>query len=252
MSAGDVILGQDLTGDRDGRHDGGAAGTGLDLLSRRKLIIGLAVGGTVALSELYVPRRSVARIGEDAFGKLIPEQLGPWRYATQSGLVLPPEDQLSRTLYEQLLTRVYTDGRADPVMLVMAYSSVQEGRLQVHRPEVCYPAAGFSIIENSAATVPINDSFSIPVRFLAADRGARREYVMYWTRIGDSMPVRWFDQRLMMAKANLQGFIPDGLLARVSVISDDRDEAMATLTRFVQALVADSGRAGRAMLIGPH
>lgn len=252
MSAGDVILGQDLTGDRDGRHDGGTAGTGPDLLSRRKLIIGLAVGGTVALSELYVPRRSVARIGEDAFGKLIPEQLGPWRYATQSGLVLPPEDQLSRTLYEQLLTRVYTDGGADPVMLVMAYSSVQEGRLQVHRPEVCYPAAGFSIIENSAATVPINDSFSIPVRFLAADRGARREYVMYWTRIGDSMPVRWFDQRLMMAKANLQGFIPDGLLARVSVISDDRDEAMATLTRFVQTLVADSGRAGRAMLIGPH
>jgi len=27
---------------------------------------------------------------------------------------------------------------------------------------------------------------------------------------------------------------------------------MATLTRFVQTLVADSGRAGRAMLIGPH
>jgi len=75
---------------------------------------------------------------------------------------------------------------------------------------------------------------------------------MYWTRIGDSMPVKWFDQRLMMAKANLQGFIPDGLLARVSVISDDRGEAMATLTRFVQTLVADSGRAGRAMLIGPH
>jgi EpsI family protein len=245
MSANDVIRGHDLTGGDIGERRG-------DMLSRRKLIIGLAVGGTVALSELYVPRRSVARISEENFGKLIPEQLGPWRYATQSGLVLPPEDQLSRTLYEQLLTRVYTDGGADPVMLVMAYSSVQEGRLQVHRPEVCYPAAGFSIIENSPATVPINDHFSIPMRFLVADRGARREYVMYWTRIGDSMPIRWFDQRLMMARANLQGFIPDGLLARVSVISDDRDEATATLTRFVQTLVADSGRAGRAMLIGPH
>jgi EpsI family protein len=245
MSADKVILGHDLTGDRP-------AGGGADRLSRRKLIIGLAVGGTVALSELYVPRRSVAQISEKKFDALIPEQLGSWRYATQSGLVLPPEDQLSRTLYEQLLTRVYTDGSADAVMLVMAYSSVQEGRLQVHRPEVCYPAAGFAIIENSPATVPINDRFSIPVRFLAADRGARREYVMYWTRIGDSMPIKWFDQRLMMAKANLQGFIPDGLLARVSVISDDREEAMATLTRFVQTLVADSGKAGRAMLIGPH
>lgn len=226
---------------------------GKDMLSRRKLIIGLAVGGTVALSELYVPQRSVARISEASFEKLVPEKLGPWSYLTQSGLVLPPEDQLSRTLYEQLVTRVYAESdRDETVMMVLAYSSIQEGRLQVHRPEVCYPASGFSIIENVGGSVPISSDFSIPVRLLTADRGARREYILYWTRVGDSMPVRWFDQRLMMAKANLQGFIPDGLLARVSIIGTDRDAAFATLTRFVQTMVASSGQKGRAMLIGPH
>ncbi|GGB24280.1 hypothetical protein GCM10011380_12280 [Sphingomonas metalli] len=223
-----------------------------DPLSRRKLLIGLALAGTVALSELYVPRRSVDRQTDKSFDKLFPERLGPWAYESASGLILPPEDQLSRTLYEQLLTRVYDGTGVEPVMLVVAYSSVQEGRLQVHRPEVCYPASGFTILENVAASVPIAPGFAIPCRFLTADRGARREYIIYWTRVGDALPIRWFDQRLEMAKANLRGLIPDGLLARASVIGDDRNAALATLTRFVQALVADSGKAGRKLLIGPH
>jgi len=225
-----------------------------DMLSRRKLMIGVAAGATVALSELYVPRRSAARLTEASFTGLFPGKIGPWHYLTQSGLVLPPEDQLSRALYEQLLTRIYAIGEdpATAVMMVLAYSSVQEGRLQVHRPEVCYPASGFTITSNVPGTVKINDHFEIPVRFLVADRGARRECVMYWTRVGPSLPVRWFDQRLMMAKANLQGYVPDGLLARVSVISSDTEQAFATLSDFVRTLVGSVNKQGRGLLIGPN
>ncbi|MDP1027149.1 EpsI family protein [Sphingomonas sp. KR1UV-12] len=251
MSATGITPGADLgTGVPTGTERGS------DPLSRRKLLIGLTVAGTVALSELYVPRRSVPRLTDASFDRLFPHKLGPWRYLSESGLVLPPEDQLSRTLYEQLLTRNYSKavsgGEVGPVMMVLAYSSVQEGRLQVHRPEVCYPAAGFSILENVAAEVRINDDFVIPCRFLTADRGARREYILYWTRVGGSMPIRWFDQRLEMAKANLQGFIPDGLLARVSVIGNDREQGLNILSDFVRDMVATAGRAGRTMLIGPH
>ncbi len=223
-----------------------------DQLSRRKMIIGLAVASTVVVSELYVPRRSAPRLTDAGFDKLFPHKLGPWRYMSESGLVLPPEDQLSRTLYEQLLTRNYSKGDVGPVMVVLAYSSIQEGRLQVHRPEVCYPAAGFSILENVAAEVKINDSFSIPCRFLTADRGARREYILYWTRVGNAMPARWFDQRLQMAKANLAGYVPDGLLARVSVIGNDREEGLAILSDFVRDMVDTAGKPGRKMLIGEH
>lgn len=223
-----------------------------DLLSRRKMLIGLALAGTVAVSELYVPKRSVARQTEKSFTALFPKQIGPWSYLTASGLILPPEDQLSRTLYEQLLTRTYSYGDTDPVMMVLAYSSIQEGRLQVHRPEVCYPASGFAILENVPTTIRINDKFSLPARFLTADRGSRREYILYWTRVGPDVPTRWFDQRLMMAKANLRGFIPDGLLARVSVVGNDKAEALATLDRFVRTLVASVDPKGRSLLIGPH
>lgn len=223
-----------------------------DPLSRRKLLIGVALGGTAILSELYVPRRSVPRQTDKSFAALFPEHVGDWNYLSASGLVLPPEDQLTRYLYEQLLTRVYGKGDLPQVMMVLAYSSVQEGRLQVHRPEVCYPAAGFTILENVPETVQIDPEFAIHGRFLTADRGARREYVFYWTRVGAEMPIRWFDQRWFMAKANLKGYIPDGLLARVSVIADDRATAFSTLTDFVRTMVAKSEPAGRRMLIGPH
>ena len=223
-----------------------------DPISRRRMVIGLALAGTVGLSELYVPKRSMPRLTERSFTGMFPTKLGPWSYLTASGLILPPEDQLSRTLYEQLLTRTYANGDEDPVMMVLAYSSIQEGRLQVHRPEVCYPASGFAILDNQPAVVKIDDRFSIPSRFLVADRGARREYILYWTRVGDEIPTRWFDQRLMMAKANLHGDIPDGLLARVSVIGNDRDAALKTLQGFVRTMVGSVNRQARHLLIGPH
>ena len=223
-----------------------------DPLSRRKMMIGMALAGTVALSELYVPKRSMPRLTDKSFTAMFPTRIGPWTYLTASGLILPPEDQLSRTLYEQLLTRTYADGDADPVMMVLAYSSIQEGRLQVHRPEVCYPASGFAILDNEPSTIPIDDQFTLPARFLIADRGARREFILYWTRVGPDVPTRWFDQRLMMAKANLKGYIPDGMLARVSVVGNDRDAAMKTLQDFVRTLVGSVDRQARTLLIGPH
>ncbi len=228
------------------------ASSAKDPLSRRKMMIGMALAGTVALSELYVPKRSMPRLTEKSFTAMFPTTIGPWSYLTASGLILPPEDQLSRTLYEQLLTRTYASGDADPVMMVLAYSSIQEGRLQVHRPEVCYPASGFAILDNEPTEVKIDGKFTLPARFLIADRGARREFILYWTRVGPDVPTRWFDQRLMMAKANLKGYIPDGMLARVSVIGNDRDEAMKTLQDFVRTLVGSVDRQARTLLIGPH
>lgn len=226
--------------------------TARDPLSRRKMMIGLALAGTVALSELYVPKRSMPRLTEKSFTNLFPNQVGPWSYLTASGFILPPEDQLSRELYEQLLTRSYGKDDAEPVMLVLAYSSIQEGRLQVHRPEVCYPAAGFAILDNQPTEVKVDDGFTIPARFLVADRGARREYILYWTRVGPELPRRWFDQRLMMAEANLKGYIPDGMLARVSVIGNDPVAARVVLEDFVRTLVGSVQRQARTLLIGPH
>ena len=222
-------------------------------ISRRKLLIGSSLIIVAGISEGYVPRRREESMTTPRFEALFPRKLGAWQYFESAGFVLPPQDQLSKDLYEQLLTRVYADTlntEIPPMMMVLAYSSVQEGRLQVHRPEVCYPAAGFTIVQNDPLEIRLSDGKSVSCRFLVAQRGARQECILYWTRVGDAIPTRWFDQRLQMAKDNLRGWIPDGLLARLSVLSPDPEEAAKILVGFFKIMVDTVGKPGRRMLIG--
>ena len=223
----------------------------IDNISRRRVLIGLLAAGTVGASELYVPRRGARQLNDKEFDSLIPSDIAEWRFSTGSGLILPPQDQLTRTLYEQLMSRIYvSDSDKLPVMVAIAYSSVQEGRLQVHRPDVCYPAAGFTIVSNDVIKVDIGQGLSIPARFLVADRGSRRECVLYWTRIGPTLATGWAQQRLTMATANLQGYIVDGLLGRVSVISTDIPAAREELIAFLRELLVHAKPFGQSLLIG--
>lgn len=220
-------------------------------ITRRQTLIGLLAAGTVVGSELYVPRRGSRQLSDREFDTVVPAKIADWRSSTGSGLILPPQDQLSRSLYEQLLTRIYvTKAEKPPVMLAIAYSSVQEGRLQVHRPDVCYPAAGFTIASNELVDVNIGPGLSIPARFLVADRGSRRECVLYWTRIGPNLATDWKQQRWIMASANLQGYIADGLLARLSVISSDIPHARRELEVFLRELLLSANMFGQKLLIG--
>lgn len=220
-------------------------------IGRRRALIGLLAVGTVAASELYVPRRGARQLNDQEFDALVPAKVADWRSSAGAGLILPPQDQLAKTLYEQLLTRVYvTDASSPPVMVAIAYSSVQEGRLQVHRPDVCYPAAGFTITSNEKIMVNVGPGLAIPARFIVADRGARRECVLYWTRIGPTLATGWSQQRWIMAKANLQGTIADGLLARLSVISSDIPAARKQLEAFLRELLLDTKPFGQQLLIG--
>jgi EpsI family protein len=64
------------------------------------------------------------------------------------------------------------------------------------------------------------------------------EQIIYWTRVGDQVPLSWRDQRIAVAEQNLRGVIPDAVLVRVSTVSSDTDEARATLDAFIQAMLA--------------
>jgi len=103
-------------------------------VDRRKLLLGLLFGSAAAIAAWRQPTKRLDYLGPEKLDDLIPKAVGPWKFVAASGLVIPPEDQLSRTLYSQLLTRVYSDGENSPVMLLIAQSAGQTGILQVHRP----------------------------------------------------------------------------------------------------------------------
>ena len=205
-------------------------------VDRRKVLLGLLFCSAAGLAAARQPNKHVDYLGKDKLDALVPKTIGAWKFVAASGLVVPPNDQLSRALYSNLLTRVYSDGQNPPVMLLVAQSGSQTGVLQIHRPETCYTAGGYHISAVTPQPIQVG-SFIVPANSMNASVDGVIEHVIYWTRVGDRMPASWRQQRLAVAEQNIRGIIPDAILVRVSTVTDDANSARATLQAFVRALV---------------
>lgn len=146
-------------------------------------------------------------------------------------MVLPPRDKADE-LYENLETRIYEGPGVAPMMVVIAFSSTQQADIQVHRPEVCYPAAGLPVLWSKPIHLQFR-SAQIRAREVLADRGGLYERVVYWVRVGDAFPITWFEQRLTMAWDNLTGTVPDGVLFRVSSIEESDADTTPAIKDFI-------------------
>lgn len=209
-------------------------------LDRRRFLIGglLAAGSATVFAR--TPRENVDVLGKRKLDNIIPKQIGPWRFLTTSGLVVPTEDTLSAALYSQLLTRVYTNGDEPPIMLLIAQSAGQSGILQIHRPEFCYPATGFALSSIDPIALP-SGTGRFAANSLTATVPGRAEQIIYWTRVGSSMPLSWANQRLAVAMDNLKGIVPDAVLTRISTVDVNREAAMTRLAQFAEQMLAGLG-----------
>lgn len=214
------------------------------------MLIGTALLGVGGAAMARQPVATAAPVRKEALDKLVPAQVGEWTYRDDSGVVLPPPDALSDSLYSGLVSRSYASPSGAPMMLVVAYSNTQDGMLQVHRPEVCYPAGGYRLSETRVQDIPNGIGGTIPANTFSADGVSRTEQVLYWTRIGDRFPARWLDQRIAVLQANLEGIIPDGVLVRVSTLAPDMASARADMASFAAQLVRAAPPAGRRLMVG--
>jgi EpsI family protein len=205
-------------------------------VDRRKILLGLLFCSAAGLAAARQPSQHLDYLGKDRLDALVPKTIGPWKFVAVSGLVVPPNDQLSRALYSNLLTRVYADGENPPVMLLVAQSGSQTGVLQIHRPETCYTAGGYHISPVTPQPIQVGPRV-VPANSMDASADGMVEHVLYWTRVGNRMPASWKQQRLAVAEQNIRGIIPDAILVRVSTVSDDANSARETLQAFVRSLI---------------
>lgn len=203
---------------------------------RRKFLIGVLFCSAAGFAAWRQPRVKLDYLGGQTLEDLVPKTIGPWTFVTASGLVVPPEDELSSSLYSHMLTRVYSDGQNPNVMLLMAQNGSQSGFLQIHRPEVCYTAGGYHISALSPHPIQIGSKLLV-ANSIDASAGGPTEHVIYWTRVGNMLPKSWKQQKLAVAEQNLEGIIPDAILVRVSCVTDDADAARTTMDAFVRALI---------------
>lgn len=208
----------------------------------------LAAGAAYGLK----PRRDVSVLGERELNAIVPREFGAWTSQDVGGLIAPKiEGSLADRLYNEMVERVYVhSGTHAQIMVLMAHGQRNTDALQLHRPESCYPAFGFTLSSNQATEIPLASNVTIPARRLVAEAPGRRESIVYWSRLGEYLPVNSSEQRRDRLRTAMGGYIPDGLLARFSAIGPDAGSVLDTLEHFIPELIAATPAAGRDALIG--
>ena len=204
-------------------------------LDRRSILIGASLVAVGGLSYLRSPEALAKPLSQADFRDAIPSTVGSWTSRKSAELVLPALDEGDQ-LYENLETRIYEGPGLPSMMLLIAFSSTQQNNIQVHRPEVCYPASGFPVLWSRPTEIAFEDQ-RIGGRELLADRNGLRERILYWVRVGDKFPRGWAEQRIVMAIANLKGSIPDGVLVRISTLEEPDSDLSASIRTFIEAFL---------------
>lgn len=182
---------------------------------------------------------------------LLPMQFGDWRAIPTSNVILadPQMRENLERIYTETLSRTYVDTRGRQIMLSIAYGEDQRDGMSIHYPEACYPAQGFQsrASRNDQLVTPFG---TIQVKQLEMVFGQRREFVTYWTMIGEFQSIGKIDKKLKEMRYSLKDLIPDGLLFRVSSIGGDADQALHDHGAFVVALLGAVSQETRKRLAG--
>lgn len=221
-------------------------------INLKYLLIGLSMAIAAGLAFALTPRVKLADQGPNvSLESLIPKQFGEWKIDETIVPLLadPRQTALLDEIYSQTLARTYVNSSGQRVMLSIAYGGVQSKELQVHKPEVCYASQGFQVGGMTKSQFDTPEG-KIPVMNLVAKQGARNEPITYWIRMGDSITRGWFEQNLARLSYGLTGKVPDGLLVRVSSISNNEKEAYKVQQVFLMDMLQGLDKDGRAWLLG--
>jgi EpsI family protein len=170
---------------------------------------------------------------------MVPAQFGTWREQLNLAVqIIDPEQQATiEKIYTQTLTRNYIDKRGYRIMLSIAYGKNQSDNLQLHKPEVCYPAQGFKLEKLERLPLNLVDRHISSTR-METHLGQRFEPVTYWTVVGDFVTTTGINKKITEMRYGMRGKIPDGMLVRVSSIDRDTAKAHSIQAEFAAAMVA--------------
>jgi EpsI family protein len=218
---------------------------------RRALLLSGCMLGLAALAAAARHRASQGQSADPPkLDQNIPKTFGAWKMLDAPAQIINPQtQQMLDSIYSEIVARTYINAQGYAVMLSVAYGNDQRGGLEAHRPEVCYPAQGFTVHAQGDASIDTSQG-PLAVRQLRTSLGARIEPVMYWFAMADTVNATAFDKRMVQLRTTMTGAIPDGILLRVSSIDADAARAWRTQTTFVSALLDALSITTRARVLG--
>jgi EpsI family protein len=207
--------------------------------AQRRALILLGAGLALAATGQYVkPGDKVSnRVAPFNLDAMIPRQIGQWtQQDLESRTVNPQTKELLDKIYSQILERIYVNPDGYAIMVAVAYGADQRGTLEAHKPEVCYPAQGFSIEANQESELSTSHGV-IHARQVYAVNDQRQEPLTYWFTMSNAQVDSRMAKRIQQIKSAITGQIPDGILFRVSSLDNNPEHAWSVQARFVQELV---------------
>ncbi len=221
------------------------------MLRRRDILFGVPLLAGAGAALALKPRNRMNLLADKKLEDVVPLAFAGWEVIPSNAFVLPEarKGSLADQLYDQQLSRLYVSKTRRPVMLVMAYGNTQSDLLQLHRPEACYAAVGFEISASQPTSIPVT-STEVPSRQLLATSNDRIEPILYWTRIGDLLPTSGNQQRLMKLQTEMQGYVADGILVRMSTVGEGSVAEFSDLKDFAAEMLKASKPAGLPALVG--
>lgn len=216
-------------------------------------LLAICMALTAVFSAVFLPRpQPLAQARANTpLEQLFPAHFGLWRLdPAASALIRPAFEQAKRLqMYDQVLERTYMDPAGHRVMLSVAYGRQQSVGLQMHRPEVCYKAGGFTVADVQPGRLAL-PGHPLPVTRLLASMEGRPEPITYWRLLGDEVVADETQFKLRQLSLGASGAIPDGMLVRVSSIDDDRLAAYKVHEVFVRELAQALSPIQRARVLG--
>lgn len=223
-------------------------------MTRTRQILFAVISFFVALaSYALTPKQMLADIDPVNLEQMIPMEFGTWKALSinENVITSPEQDEFIKNIYSQVISRVYTDTAGHQIMLSIAYTRDQSDNSgkQSHKPEICYPAQGFNVSNRSKYS--LNTQFgTFNTIHLIAKLNDRVEPITYWTTIGNVNVSNQFDAKIAQINYGLNDTLGDGLIFRVSNISNDYIYSYELHKEFIDSLIGTLSEHDRKRLTG--
>lgn len=204
-------------------------------------MVSLTLLAGLGVAPLLEPQwRTVAELPE--LDAAVPVAFGDWQWiqgAAEAVRLSTDERGTVRQPYDETVIRFYRNGAGRVVTLALAYGREQRQEIKVHRPEICYTAAGFHVAVRREAVFEGLETVHGPVQgqHLFAQGQEGDQAVSYWIRIGEVYAEGGWAVRRHLLALGMQGQVPDGILVRASVPVQGRQEAEAAWPELAAFLV---------------
>lgn len=194
----------------------------------------------VIVSDYLKPNKYLGTESPINIAKVIPAQFGDWSSTDNSSSIVqnPELSQLVDSIYSQVINRVYVNNKTGTsIMLSVAYTENQsdDSKQQSHKPDICYPAQGFTLTNRENISIDFGDHH-LSAKQMVATLNERIEPMIYWTMHGKYSANNIFESKKAQLLYSKEGFIPDGVIFRVSYVLNNRNVEYSDLLSFIHEL----------------